>query len=188
MKTKILIVISILLSCLPLVNFNNEIRYEYPCEYTLVDKINMWAKGVKEITVPPEQFAKYVMIVFWCESRLNKNNHNGTQQSLFQITKRNRELLGIPELDDCTEQEVLDYYYLYLKETKKLHLVKSALDLHVLNAAPSRFNKETLLHVRGNLKYLDYDKNKIINRKDLAEFQLRCCRESAFLQCLIQQY
>jgi len=83
---------------------------------------------------------------------------------------------------------VLDYYYLYLKQTKKLHLVKSALDLHVLNAAPSRFNQKILLHVRGNLKYLDYDKNKIINREDLAEFQLRCCRESAFLQCLTQQY
>lgn len=185
---RILILISILFLCLPLVNFNSEIRCVYQCEHTLVDKINMWAKNVKEITIPSEEFAKYCIIVFWCESRLNKNNHNGTQQSLFQITKRNRELLSIPELHDCTEEEVLDYYYLYLKQTKKLHLVKSALDLHVLNAAPSRFNQKILLHVRGNLKYLDYDKNKIINREDLAEFQLRCCRESAFLQCLTQQY
>lgn len=182
---KILLTISILFWSLSLVNYRSEIKYE--CEKTIIDEINEWSLDVKGLTIPPEEFAKYCIIVFWCESGLNKNSMSGTQQSLFQITKKNRIQLGIPELQDCTEREILDYYYLYLKQTKKLHLVKSALDLHVLNAAPSRFNYERLLHAKGNLKHIDYDKDQIITRKDLAEFQLRRCKESAFLQLLIQQ-
>lgn len=154
------------------------------CSLTLVDKINIWSQSITELTIPPEQFAKYCIVVFWCESGLEKNNHNGSQQSLFQMTLGTRNALGISSLEDCTEEELLDYYYVYLKATKKLHLVKTCLDLYVLNAAPSRFHFRNLLTVKGNLIYLDYDKNNYITRQDLLQHQIKRCKESKFIQLL----
>ena len=181
---KILLTISILLWTISISNHRSEIKYEV-CEHTLVDKINMWSQTITELTIPKEQFAKYCMIVFWCESGLNKYSKNGAQQSLFQMTSKTRIALGIPDLQDCTEEELLDYYYVYLKATKKLHLVKTCLDLHVLNAAPSRFHYNNLLTVRGALRFIDYDKNNIITKQDLLRFQEKRCKESRFIQLLI---
>lgn len=180
---KILLTISVLLCAISISNYKSEIKYE-ECDYTLVDKINNWSKTITELTIPPEQFAKYCIIVFWCESGLNRRAKNGAQQSLFQMTNNTRTALGIPDLQDCTEEELLCYYYVYLKATKKLHLVKTCLDLHVLNAAPSRFHCNNLLSARGALKFIDYDKNNIITKQDLLQFQEKRCRESRFIQLL----
>lgn len=140
-------------------------------EQSLEDKIQKFAKSLEcEISVHPDTFATYIIKVFWSESRF-KNIESDNQQSYFQITESTRKYLNIESLKNATDEQILNAYEKYLKATKKLKYVKSSVDLHVLNVAPSNFFKKKLLTVKGKLRYLDFNKNQIIDREDLLIFQ-----------------
>lgn len=134
------------------------------------------------IKVPIDTFAKWCVIVAWCESNLNTKAHNGSQQGICQLTRKTRKYLRIPDniLDQTLARQVY-YHYLYLTECslKILKGVRSSEDLHFLNLKPFGERK---LKVSKKTKALDFDNDGYITPNDLRLFQLKRIKENSVIE------
>lgn len=144
------------------------------------------------ITIDPATFAAACITVHYSESNFQKNvigdNHS---VGIWQVTKKTRKALSIPDISNMTIKEQLVYYEKYLRACPKnaLSKVKNSIDLHVLHFAPFRTNKNILSKVcNKHLRGLDRDKDGVITREDLKLFQEKRIRNSQQVTNIYDQF
>ena len=133
------------------------------------------------ITISAQSFAKAATIVAYCESDFNSKSIKLDQQGIAQITKDTRTACNIPDQLNLTIEDQVYYHEQFLRKcsTKALRAIKSSVDFHALNFAPSRTFSDTLSKVSNKwLAALDFTKDNIITREDFEIFQAKKIKQS----------
>lgn len=143
------------------------------------------------ISITPKMFANFATVVAYCESDFNSKSVKLDQQGIAQITKDTRSACNIPDQLDLSVEQQVEYHELFLRKCsiKALRSVKSSVDFHALNFAPSRIFQDTLSKVSNKwLAALDFTKDDIITRDDFRLFQNRRIKQSSiFMQSIYNQ-
>lgn len=136
------------------------------------------------ITIPASQFAKIATIVAYCESNLNTKANKLDQQGIFQITEDTRKACNIPEQYDLSIDEQIKCHEIFLRKcsVKALRSIKTSVDFHALNFAPSRVFQDTLSKVTNKyLAALDFTRDNIITKEDLKIFQKKRVKNNKYI-------
>jgi hypothetical protein len=125
------------------------------------------------LPVTPKEYAKMAVVVAYCESNLETTtNAKDGSQGLFQFTASTRRILETGDISDDTFGEQVSYHFKYLICTGKISQIKSVVDLHQLNFAPSSsLKKRVICKSSEYLSGLDVDKDALITRDDLSLFE-----------------
>lgn len=137
------------------------------------------------------EFADMCMVVLYCESNLEPTtvSRDGTQFGINQLTVGTINHLGIPmgvENYDFSGQ--LRFFKKFLVATGRISDIRSTIDLHVLNFAPSvSFSRDSICGIGGNgLSALDMNRNLYIDRDDFIIFQRKRCMGNKFIRVLYE--
>lgn len=161
-------------------------RYDMEGKRSLLREMAMELDRDYGLAVSVEEFADMCMVVLYCESNLEPTtvSRDGTQFGINQLTVRTINHLGIPmgvENYDFSGQ--LRFFKKYLIATGRISDIRSTVDLHVLNFAPSiPFSRDSICGIGGNgLSALDMNKNLYIDRGDFIIFQKKRCSSNKFI-------
>lgn len=129
------------------------------------------------ITISATEFARAATIVAYCESGLETTIKSGDNSvGIHQITVKN--LLKLKtNPDKYTQMSIQEQIIIHEKFLRKINhrflkSIKNPIDFHILNFAPSNYNKKVLSSTNNKyLKALDKDKDQIITDNDFVLFQ-----------------
>ena len=153
-------------------------------KYTALQVFAVHLKQEKIIAVHPEQFAKFMLCVFYAESNLKTTAKWDGQQGINQLTPQTRKRLGLPnDISKDTFLQQLEYFKTYLVATRQGLKIKRVYDLHILNFSPYKIGQEYLCKANPakNLHHLDKDKDGDITVKDMKIFIAQRCKENKFV-------
>lgn len=123
------------------------------------------------LSVSPQQFAKFLWIVSYCESGHQLTASDGVSIGLFQMTADTKRRLGLPKSNSLESQA--EGYFRYLKALGKnrVRSIKNSVDLHCYNLTVR--DKDGVLSKVTNSKLdaLDLNKDSVITKEDLKLFQ-----------------
>lgn len=131
------------------------------------------------ITINPNQFAKMLLVMNYCESGLRSDviSKDGEfSHGIYQFTEKTRKYLNIP--DDITTASINqqnEYYkrYMLMVGKSKTQRIKTIIDLHAMNYTP-----------RNMFKNILSSKGTILVRSDLIEFQRKRVKESEKIETI----
>ncbi len=154
-------------------------------KYTALQVFAVHLKQEGIISVHPEQFAKFMLCVFYAESGLKTTAVGGSGSlGINQLTAATRKRLDLPaDISKDGFNEQLQYFKTYLVATRQGLKIKRVYDLHILNFSPYKIGQEYLCKANPakNLHHLDKDKDGDITAKDMKMFIQKRCKENRFV-------
>lgn len=191
MKQFLLLITIVLTNCTIVKNTH----YEIPARVIITDSIAPVATTIEKtvfdeytkcgerllkdslISISPKEFARAATIVAYCESGLKTDIKSGDNSvGIHQITITN--LLKLKtnpnKYTQMSIQEQIKIHEKFLRNLNHRFLksIKNPIDFHILNFAPSNYNKKVLSSTNNKyLKALDKDKDHIITNYDFVLFQ-----------------
>jgi hypothetical protein len=161
-----------------LINSNNTLHFKTRPLTVIEQRLQVFEKVGDELKkfglpITAKEYAKMAVVVAYCESNLETTTTaKDGSQGLFQFTRSTRKILQTGDIKDATFGEQVSYHFRYLICSGKITQIKTVVDLHQINFAPSsNLKKEVICKSNFYLSGLDIDRDSLITRKDLSMFE-----------------